>query len=53
MREARKFGTMTGDLEAMREWLVVCGVTHAAMESTGSYYYAGTIVVDMWADQAA
>ena len=36
VRETRKLGTMTANLEAMRKWLVACGVTHAAMESTGS-----------------
>jgi transposase len=36
VRETRRLGTMTANLEAMREWLVACGVTHAAMESTGS-----------------
>ena len=31
----RNFGTFTGDLEAMAEWLGACGVRQVAMESTG------------------
>ena len=38
VRETKKFGTMTADLETMCGWLEACGVTHAAMESTGSYW---------------
>ncbi|MBL8793922.1 MAG: transposase, partial [Planctomycetia bacterium] len=34
----RKFGANTGDLEALADWLKVCGVTTAAMESTGVYW---------------
>lgn len=34
-RETRTFTTMTPDLLAMGDWLVACGVTHVAMESTG------------------
>jgi transposase len=34
----RKCGTFTGDLDQMAEWLVRCGVTTAAMESTGVYW---------------
>jgi len=37
-RPVRKFGTFTGDLRQMAEWLVQCGVTTAAMESTGVYW---------------
>jgi len=37
-REVRTFGTMTGDLERLRAWLVEHGVTHVAMESTGVYW---------------
>ena len=32
------FSTFTEDLEKMAEWLVSCGVTTAAMESTGVYW---------------
>jgi len=34
----RKFGTNTGDLEAIAAWLKDCGVTTIAMESTGVYW---------------
>src|SRR5262249_30695144 len=34
----RKFGTNTADLEAIAAWLKACGVTTAAMESTGVYW---------------
>jgi transposase len=34
----RKFGTNTGDLEALAAWLKDCGVTMVAMESTGVYW---------------
>jgi transposase len=34
-QEVRSFGTMTGDLLAMADWLAAQGVTHVAMESTG------------------
>ena len=34
----RVFSTFTEDLEKMAEWLVSCGVTTAAMESTGVYW---------------
>jgi transposase len=41
-RQARKhirsFGTMTDDLLRLRAWLAEQGVTHVAMESTGSYW---------------
>jgi transposase len=36
--EVRTFGTMTCHLLALGDWLVACGVTHAAMESTGVYW---------------
>ncbi len=32
------FGTTTGDLLALRDWLESHGVTHVAMESTGVYW---------------
>jgi transposase len=34
-KEIRHFGTMTADLEALRDWLRELGVTHVGMESTG------------------
>ncbi|MGH8336355.1 MAG: IS110 family transposase, partial [Gammaproteobacteria bacterium] len=34
----RKCGTFTGDLHQMAEWLVSCGITTVAMESTGVYW---------------
>ncbi len=37
-KEKRRFGTFTQDLEALANWLQVCGVTHVAMESTGVYW---------------
>lgn len=37
-KEKRTFGTMTGDLLAMADWLEGSGCTHVAMESTGSYW---------------
>jgi hypothetical protein len=37
-KEVRTFGTMTADLEAMRDWLAECGCSHVAMEATGVYW---------------
>jgi transposase len=34
----RVFATFTEDLEAMARWLVSCGITTVAMESTGVYW---------------
>src|ERR1039457_6698197 len=34
----RVFSTFTEDLEKMAQWLVSCGVTTVAMESTGGYW---------------
>jgi transposase len=34
----RKCGTFTNDLDQMAEWLVSCGITTVAMESTGVYW---------------
>jgi transposase len=34
----QKFGTFTGDLYRLAEWLKACGVTTVAMESTGVYW---------------
>ncbi len=36
--ERRRFGTITAELESLRDWLKAEGVTHAVMESTGSYW---------------
>lgn len=38
--ETRTFKTTTGSLRMMRDWLVECGVTVAAMESTSTYWKA-------------
>ena len=37
-KETRTFATMTGDLLWLSDWLLGCGVTHVAMESTGEYW---------------
>ena len=34
----RRFGTFTADLDALADWLLDCGVTTVAMESTGVYW---------------
>jgi transposase len=36
--EIREFGTITAELESLRQWLQSEGVTHVVMESTGSYW---------------
>jgi transposase len=36
--EIRTFGTMTGMLLTLADWLLEAGVTHVAMESTGVYW---------------
>ena len=36
--EYREFGTITAELEHLRQWLQAEGVTHVVMESTGSYW---------------
>ena len=36
--EIRTFATMTADLERLADWLGERGVTHAVLESTGSYW---------------
>jgi hypothetical protein len=36
-RQLRAFGTMTGQLQALSEWLRQWQVTHLVMESTGVY----------------
>jgi transposase len=35
VRQVRSFGTMTGDLRALADFLQALGVTHVAMEATG------------------
>jgi transposase len=37
-QEIRTFGTMTVDLLALSDWLLACGCTHIAIESTGDYW---------------
>lgn len=37
-KEVKRFGTFTQDLHLLCAWLVSCGITHAALESTGSYW---------------
>jgi transposase len=37
-KDIRTFGTMTGDLLKLADWLREGGVTHVAMESTGVYW---------------
>jgi transposase len=34
----RSFGTCTADLQALADWLLACGVTSVALESTGVYW---------------
>lgn len=36
--EFRQFGTVTAELQRLRQWLQAEGVTHVVMESTGSYW---------------
>lgn len=36
--ERRRYGTVTAELERLRDWLQQEGVTHVVMESTGSYW---------------
>lgn len=38
-KELRRFGTMTGDLQLLRKWLLEAGCTHVAMESTEIYWH--------------
>jgi transposase len=38
VKEIRTFGTVTGDLLGLADWLDAAGVTAVAMESTGSYW---------------
>jgi transposase len=39
-QECRTFGMTTRDLLALAEWLTAAGVTHVAMEATGTYWKA-------------
>jgi transposase len=34
----RRFGTFTADLDTLADWLLDCGITTVAMESTGVYW---------------
>ena len=38
VKEVKTFGTMTNELEQLKEWMHKHGVTHVAMESTGVYW---------------
>src|SRR6187549_3442579 len=55
--ETRTFKTMTGSLRVMRDWLLECGVTIAAMESTSTYwkapFYCLEEVMEVWLLNAA
>jgi len=37
-KEIRTYGTTTGELEELRDWLLQVGCTHVGMESTGVYW---------------
>jgi transposase len=37
-QETRTFGTMTAELLTLSDWLLACGCTHVAIESTGDYW---------------
>lgn len=37
-KAVRSFPTFTEDLHALRDWLIECGITSVAMESTGVYW---------------
>ncbi len=41
----RVFATFTQDLEASADWLLRCGVTTAAMESTGVYFALSSALI--------
>ena len=55
--ETRTFSTMTRSLRVMRDWLLECGVTIAAMESTSTYwkgaFYCLEEVMEVWLVNAA
>ena len=42
----RHFGSFTGDLKQMADWLASCGVKQVAMESTGVYWIPVFEVLD-------
>ena len=44
----RVFSTFTEDLEKLAQWLVSCGITTVAMESTGVYWIPLYDVVDAY-----
>jgi hypothetical protein len=37
-QDVRQFGTFTADLQALADWLMVCGIETVAIESTGVYW---------------
>src|SRR6202166_917077 len=41
----RVFSTFTEDLEKMSQWLVSCGITTVAMESTGVYFALSSALI--------
>jgi transposase len=52
-RQTRTYATMTRDLLALRDWLVVEGVTRVGMEATGVYwkpvfYLLEDVIVECW-----
>src|SRR5512133_3950252 len=55
--ETRTFKTTVGSLRVMLDWLVACGVTIAAMESTSTYwkapFYCLEEVIEVWLLNAA
>jgi transposase len=55
--QTRTFKTTTGSLRVMRDWLLECGVTIAAMESTSTYwkppFYCLEEVMEVWLLNAA
>jgi len=44
----RRFGTFSGDLEALAQWLKACGVQTVAMEATGVYWIPVFQVLERW-----
>lgn len=42
----REFGVYTDDLHALADWLVTCGVTSVAMESTGVYWIGLALILE-------
>jgi transposase len=55
--QTRTFKTVFGSLRVMRDWLIECGVTIAAMESTSMYwkppFYCLEEVIEVWLLNAA